>query len=52
MNLDGSVIFHAHNDENGNRKLFEVRIKPALKVTEIEIGDFDPWWSIGIFANR
>jgi len=52
MNLDGSVIFHAHNDENGKRKLFEVRIKPALKVTEIEIGDLDPWWSVGIFADR
>lgn len=52
MNQDGSVIFHAHNDKNGKRKLFEVRIKPALKVTAIEIGDFDPWWSVGIFTDR
>lgn len=48
MSPDGSFVFHCYSDEEGQRKLFLVRIAPKSSVTEIEYGNLDPWWSGGL----
>jgi hypothetical protein len=47
---DGSFVFHCHNNKEGQRKLFLVKISPKPVVVDIAYGELDPWWIAGVLV--